>query len=159
MLIEDELGNQLLELLRADEEALSTVAPLTHSLVVVRHGSQGSLLVFDRYKQYWELAGGMIEPGETARACAIRELQEESGLVCSLDSLRFVGVMKFRLAPNWKYSDVRLEYGGLYALEIDQIPAFAPNDEISAVCWWDGLDEIGQISIIDRKLNELAWEL
>jgi len=48
MLIQDKLGIELLELLRLDEADLSTVAPLTHALVVVRHGHR-DLVVFNRY--------------------------------------------------------------------------------------------------------------
>ncbi len=29
---------------------------------------------------YWEMPGGRIEPGETPKQCAIRELQEEFGV-------------------------------------------------------------------------------
>ena len=100
MIIEDKKGNQLLALQRSGEDSLAAAEPLTHAFVVVRNRDGKHLLVFDRYKRHWELAGGAIEPPETARECARRELEEESGILCAAESLRFVGVMMFLLAPS-----------------------------------------------------------
>ena len=52
MLIEDQKGNQLLELIALTEAQLSKVAPLTHALVVVRRNGHQNLLVFNRQRQY-----------------------------------------------------------------------------------------------------------
>jgi 8-oxo-dGTP diphosphatase len=155
MLIEDAQGNQLLALQRLDEAELCSLVPLTHALVVARHRGR-QLLVFNRRRQYWERAGGMIDPGETARACAARELAEESGVVCANDALRWVGAMKFLLQPTLFQPSVRIEYGALYAAEVDNPAAFLPNEEISRVCWWDGVESIGEIARIDQKLLEFA---
>lgn len=155
MLVKDKQGNELLELLELDEGALSSVSPLTHALVVARRGGS-RLLVFNRYRQYWELAGGVIDPGETPRACAARELLEESGISCAAHELRFVGAMKFRLQPSYANPSVRIEYGALYAIEIPGASQFSPNEEIEAVCFWNGADDIGAIAEIDRWLSGLA---
>jgi 8-oxo-dGTP diphosphatase len=155
MLLEDKQGNQLLELIALDEAALSTLSPFTHALVVARTESS-TLLVFNRYRQHWELAGGVIDPGETPRACAARELREESGLSCAAEALRFVGAMKFLLQPSYANPTVRIEYGALYAVEISNDATFVPNEEIAAVCWWNGTDEIGEIAAIDEKLSQLC---
>jgi len=156
MLIEDKQGNQLLELMALGEDELSGVMPLTHALVVARRGGD-NLLVFNRYRQYWELAGGLIDAGEEPRACAVRELREESGLVCDPSALQFVGAMKFLLQPSRFNSAIHLEYGALYLAEVpEQLARFVPNEEISKVCWWDGSQPIGEISVIDRHLVELA---
>jgi len=155
MLVKDKRGNELLELIRFDEAELASVSPLTHALVVARR--EGSrLFVFNRYRQCWELAGGVIDPGETARQCAARELLEESGIQCDADELRFVGAMKFLLQPSYDSPSVRVEYGALYAVAIVSGAAFVPNEEIAAVSWWNGVDEIGEIAEIDAKLSELG---
>lgn len=39
------------------------------------------------FEGHWSLPGGSVEPGETARHAAIRELAEETGLVCALETL------------------------------------------------------------------------
>lgn len=155
MLIEDQKGNQLLELNAPSEAELSKVTPLTHALVVARGDGGKTLLVFNRRRQYWELAGGMIDPGETPRECAARELREESGLVCEPASLRFVGVAKFLLQPSRFHREIHVEYGALYTTDIHQRLAFVANDEIAKACWWDGCEAIGAISVIDQKLIEL----
>lgn len=156
MLIEDQKGNQLLELIALTEPQLSEVAPLTHALVVARRRPNLNLLVFNRYRQYWELAGGLIDPGETPRECAARELQEESGLACEPTSLRLVGAAKFLLQPSRFHPEAHVEYGAVYAADIDQPLTFIPNEEIAKVCWWNGNEPIGAISVIDQKLIELV---
>ena len=44
----------------------------------------------------WNGFGGKIEPGETFRQCAIRELQEETGLQAKGEELDLVGLLDFR---------------------------------------------------------------
>jgi 8-oxo-dGTP diphosphatase len=78
MLIEDQKGNQLLELIPLNEADLFGVAPLTHALVVARRDGNKNLLVFNRYRQYWELAGGLIDAGEVI-AAALRETTPIAG--------------------------------------------------------------------------------
>lgn len=155
MLIADQRGNRLLDLMNCDEEDLSRVTPLTHALVVARRGN-AHLLVFNRHRQHWELAGGLIDEAETPRSCAVRELREESGLICDPTDLRFVGAMKFLLQPSRRHADVRIEYGALYVTETMQAAPFVATAEISNVCWWDGNEAIGEISAIDRKLIDLV---
>ncbi len=50
-----------------------------------------SVLIVERGKGAlpgtWSLPGGHIEPGETARAAAVREVAEETGLAITLDGL------------------------------------------------------------------------
>jgi len=155
MLIEDKQGNQLLALIRMQEAQLGELVPLTHALVVARREGR-SLLVFNRRRRYWELAGGMIDPGETARECARRELEEESGIVCAAGALRFVGAMKLLLQPTEYQPEVRVEHGALYAVEIQQVAPFVENEEIARACWWDGVEAIGEIAVIDAQLTQLV---
>ncbi|MCQ6562991.1 NUDIX domain-containing protein [Paenibacillus mendelii] len=50
--------------------------PITHALVVARN-ADGFLLLFNNWKQHWELPGGILEPGESLQQCAMREMLEE----------------------------------------------------------------------------------
>ncbi len=88
-----------------------------------------------------------MEPGETPRACAIRELQEETNQTST--ELRFEGLLRFRLQPS-----NRIEYGALYSCKIDQLEAFQANDEIEDIVVWDPRSDIGYIEEISRALIE-----
>ena len=128
-------------------------SPLTASLIVVRrHGHV--LLVFDRWKQVWELPGGGREPGESVRATAIRELAEETGL--HTDKLIFAGISSYVLQP-----DARLERLAVFHTEIDHdpVPDFVDDTEVAAVCWWDQQSALdGDICPLDAKIIELVLE-
>ena len=76
MLLEDYKGNQLIDLVRLDED--STLSRIAFALAAVFHNDQ-PLLVFNNWRQYWEIPGGGIDLGETALEAAHRELFEESG--------------------------------------------------------------------------------
>ena len=157
MLAEDGRGNQLLEFERHTEATLVSVAQLTHAVVVARRDA-AHLLVFSRKRQWWELPGGAIERGETARQCAVRELQEESGVACGVESPRFVGTLKILVRARRSRPEPRVEHGALFTLVYEGPlgEPFAANEEIAKVCWWNGVDDIGPIGAIDQALMALA---
>jgi len=116
-----------------DESLLSRLdpaVPLPLALVVARREGR-TLLVLNRWRQEWELPGGMIDPGETPRTAAGRELVEETGQL--LPALTFAAVALFELAP-----DRRREHAAVYTAAAAASMAFEPDDEIEALCWWDG---------------------
>jgi 8-oxo-dGTP pyrophosphatase MutT (NUDIX family) len=108
-------------------------------------------MVFDRYRQSWELPGGLIEEGESPRQAAVRELLEESGQVPGAP-LRFVGYASFTLAP-----DRRTEYAALFAGHCVGLRDFQANEEIAAIRWWDLLEGLpGRVQPLDTYLAELT---
>jgi 8-oxo-dGTP diphosphatase len=153
MLIHDAHGRQLLEVIPLDEGELLQLEPLTHAVVVARRGGK-IVLVFNRFKAHWELPGGTIDSGETPRNCAVRELREESGLRCEAGALRFAGAIKMLLRPGRSHADIRVEYGGLFVVEIERIDPFEANEEISAIQWWDGTEVLDNLSAIDKALAQ-----
>ena len=70
-------------------DAVSVETPLVYAAggVVWRLGSSGDvevLLVHRPKYEDWSLPKGKRDPGETDEQCALREVEEETGLVCTL---------------------------------------------------------------------------
>jgi 8-oxo-dGTP diphosphatase len=128
--------------------SLDPAVPLTASLVVLWCGRE-CLMVFNRFRRAWELPGGMIDPGESAREAAVRELAEESGQ--RADSLDFAGVAKIQVAP-----DNRLEYLATYRGQIALPQPFTPNAEMSAATWWNPTEPLPDLFPIDAVLATLC---
>jgi 8-oxo-dGTP pyrophosphatase MutT (NUDIX family) len=102
-------------------------ARVTMAIVVLRHEGR-LLLVHDSGRATWELPGGGIEPGESPREAAVRELREESGQVA--DSLTFTGYALIA------YPGHRAMYGAVYTGTTATPRVFTPNEEIAAIHWW-----------------------
>jgi 8-oxo-dGTP pyrophosphatase MutT (NUDIX family) len=74
----------------------------------------------------WSLPKGKLDPGETARDAARREVEEETGLRCDvgpeLATIRY---------DDLKGRAKRVRYWVMQPVA----GAFAPNDEVDEVCW------------------------
>src|SRR4029079_8607978 len=73
------------------EQDIGALPELRYAVMMART-RKGMLLVLSRHRQVWELPGGLIDPGETPRQAAIRELAEESG--CEAREVRWLGVLE-----------------------------------------------------------------
>ncbi|MGW4545092.1 NUDIX hydrolase [Streptomyces violaceorubidus] len=146
----DGRGNALIAFTWEDEATPPGDAPLPAALVALWCAGR-VLMVFDRYRQSWELPGGRIEQGESPRQAALRELMEESGQ--EPDGLfRFVGYAKFVLAP-----DQRVEYLAVFAGHCAGARDFQANEETAAVHWWDPHEAPpGHVQYLDAYLAELT---
>jgi 8-oxo-dGTP pyrophosphatase MutT (NUDIX family) len=128
-------------------------APVGYALVVLWHGER-VLMVYVRERACWELPGGGIEPGETPREAAVRELWEETGQQLDPEELRFVGHARTALGPQQ-----RVLYGGVFTARTERPRAFAPNSEISAVHWraaGEPLPGGGAVQTVDEYIVELC---
>jgi len=151
----DAKGNIFLEFIVIEENRLDVAAldaPLTHALIVVKC-QEKYLFLHNKWRNSWELPGGVIEEGETARQCVIRELFEETNQKVDEDEVTFKGLMKFRLQPSF-HGPERTEYGALFSSELIQLDDFIENDEARSIILWNGVSDIGHVAEIDKKLIE-----
>jgi len=105
-------------------EPQSASLPAPTFAVTIARSPQGLVLVFNRYRKVWELPGGLIDPGESARDAAVRELAEEAG--CAARNTTWLGLVEV--------ADPRPHFGAVFACEVDAPPANFSNEEIGAVC-------------------------
>ncbi|MEO0495072.1 MAG: NUDIX hydrolase [Actinomycetota bacterium] len=76
----------------------------------------------------WTLPKGKLDDGETLRACALREVKEETGFRCATgDRLSLVAYTDARDRAKAVVYWTMTVLGG----------AFAPNSEVDAVGWFD----------------------
>jgi 8-oxo-dGTP pyrophosphatase MutT (NUDIX family) len=141
------LGMKLLAFERVPEETRFADAPVGYGLVALWHAGR-LLLVHVRHRGCWELPGGGIDPGESPREAATRELWEEAGQRVAPADLRFAGFALTALP------DRRTLYGAVYAAEAEDVLPFTPNDEVDAMHWWDLREELpgGRLQTVDAYL-------
>ncbi len=105
---------------------------LTADCVVTN--SRGEILLVRRggepFKGCWALPGGFMEMDETLEHCAVRELEEETGLKVSEQEIRLIGV----------YSALGRDPRGrtvttAYAAHVENDEAVA-GDDAAEVRWW-----------------------
>jgi len=94
--------------------------------VVVRDGLF-ALIHRPKYDD-WSLPKGKLEPGESSEAAAVREVQEETGLVCALGD---------ELGPPREYVDRkgRRKTVRYWRMEVVEDPGFSVNDEVDELRW------------------------
>ena len=87
--------------------------------VTLARAPEGITLVYSRYRKVWELPGGLIDPGETARACAAREFREETGGAAG--DLQWLGLVEV--------FDGQTHFGGVYSAVAESLPRDFQNEE------------------------------
>jgi 8-oxo-dGTP pyrophosphatase MutT (NUDIX family) len=106
---------------------------------VVRRGERGLDVLLVHRPRYddWTLPKGKAEPGESDEDCARREVEEETGLRCTLG----------RELTTVRYTDRfgRPKYARYWEMEpIDG--AFAPGDEVDEIRWVPLTDAASMLS-------------
>jgi 8-oxo-dGTP pyrophosphatase MutT (NUDIX family) len=94
--------------------------------VMIAHARDGVLLVHSRLRRVWELPGGALDPGETARQAAVRELLEESG--CAARNTHWLGILEV--------DDGRALFGGCLRCDVDAVPEDFSNEETVSLGYW-----------------------
>ncbi|MFE2326111.1 NUDIX domain-containing protein [Streptomyces sp. NPDC059385] len=114
--------SESLEAIRYTADVVATT-PDGHVLLIERG--------WDPFKGQWALPGGHVDPGETARAAAARELAEEAGVHAAPEELHQLGVWdEPNRDPRGRYVTVA------YHLEVlPGLPIEAGDDATNAQ-WW-----------------------
>ncbi len=154
----DQDGNLLISIDDIDEEELSKDPLLTHCLAVVKAGND-YLLNRNKWRNRYEIFGGCIEKGESARKCIVRECFEELGFISS--DITYLGAMKFLLKPDYFSKNERIELGGLYGITLpgtgrldDLYNSVADKEEITGLALYSQIKDKEPIALIDEKLLE-----
>jgi 8-oxo-dGTP diphosphatase len=93
--------------------------------VVLRDG-RIALVHRPRYDD-WSLPKGKLDPGESWEECAVREVQEETGLRCTLG----------RELSSTSYTDRkgRAKVVRYWVMDIAEDDGFTPDDEVDELRW------------------------
>lgn len=115
------------------------------------------LLVRVRERDCWELPGGKVDPGETPREAAVREVHEESGQRVGADALRFAGYATTAIGARQ-----RVLRGAVFTAEVDRAELFEPNEEIAGICWVSAGEEppsTARVQTVDTYLAALTRDV
>jgi 8-oxo-dGTP diphosphatase len=105
------------------------------------------LVVHRRRQQDWSLPKGRLRPRESALACAIREVHEETGLRCTVDAE----------LPELRYRDERGRARRVrYWAMRERDGEFRPNNEVDEVRWLR-TDTLDELLTADRDLLVVSW--
>jgi 8-oxo-dGTP pyrophosphatase MutT (NUDIX family) len=126
---------------------------------LVRNGEGELLLIFRRGK--WDLPKGKLDEGETIEACALREVEEETG-VKHLALGELISVTWHEYFDKWVGEDV-IKETHWFKMDVAGVPTLVPQTEedITAIEWTKKADlpkrmEQSYITIID-VLEESGW--
>lgn len=112
--------------------------------VIVAHTPDGEVLVYNRYRQVWELPGGLIDADESPRDTARRELAEEAG--CASGEIDWLGIVEV--------DDGRRHMGAVFACEVADVPEVMDTDEIGGIAFWRRGDHPEPLGHSDLALLE-----
>jgi 8-oxo-dGTP diphosphatase len=113
---------------------------------VVVDGAGRILLVHRPRYDDWTFPKGKLDPGETLEQCALREVAEETGFVCSLGAE--IAVTRY---VDHKGRDKLVRYWLMTVVD----GAFEPNDEVEEIRWVTP-DEAAELLSYPRDLLVLA---
>jgi 8-oxo-dGTP diphosphatase len=104
----------------------SNTLPAPRFAVMLARCDDGVVLVLSCYRKVWELPGGLIDPGESPRQAAERELVEEAG--CEARNTSWLGLVEV--------NDGATHFGAVYQCEVAEVPPQFENEETAAIGRW-----------------------
>lgn len=121
--------------------------PLTCLCLIRRQSDAGPQLLLGLKKTgfgagKWVGLGGHVEPGEKPEAAAVREANEESGLLVPADSLQQMASIEFRFPsrPSWDQDTevfVTSAYEGEPTDSDEVAPRWFPESALPLTLMWD----------------------
>lgn len=158
MIVVDDKGNELLDIVNSDEENIDEqYSPINHCLAVVKVGND-YLMGWNKWRQDWEIFGGCREDNETIRECIVRECKEELGLI-NID-FEYMGLMYYKMAPGHFNPEWHHEYGGLYSVTLPAeylaiIEKYRTDkEEVEKLAFYSDIKGKEKVAPIDEKLLE-----
>jgi len=134
-------------------DRLNTLGHITASGLVI--DNKKVLLIFHPFIKRWFQPGGHIDDGESPADAAIREVYEETGLVCVLDSEdpEPIDIDVHEIPQNpMKGEDAHLHIDLLYCLRVSRQEKSAED----IACAWIPFDQI-ESNRIKRALAKLNY--
>jgi 8-oxo-dGTP diphosphatase len=133
-----------------------TSETIRYTADVVALTCDGHILLIQRdwppYQGAWALPGGHVDPGETSRAAAARELAEETGVHVDAADLRQIGV----------FDDPGRDPRGrcvtdAYLAAVPRDTQIAAGDDARAARWWP-LTGLPQLAFDHADILRLALD-
>jgi ADP-ribose pyrophosphatase YjhB (NUDIX family) len=144
----DARGGSLVSLVRLDGVSVEDAdesSPFACALVVVEWG-QRVLFGFNISRQQWELPGGTVEEGESARDAALRELAEETSI--QADRVSLVARAEFMFD-----GEATRYLAAVFAVVLGSDPELVESDELHNFIWWDPMGELfNELSPLDAEV-------
>ncbi|MFD7321400.1 NUDIX domain-containing protein [Streptomyces sp. NPDC059875] len=131
-----------------------TIETIRYTADVVVTTTDGYVLLIERgwdpFKGQWALPGGHVDPGETSRAAAARELAEEAGVHAAPEELTHVGVFdEPNRDPRGRYVTVA------YHLTVIPGTIVEAGDDATRAEWWP-LNDLPQLAFDHALIIEAA---
>ena len=149
MLAKNKSGWTLQEHLDIKEEEIGNYENVTGAFAIVTVDGQ-YLIGYNKWRQQWEFCGGGIEPGETAREAAVRELFEETHQKAT--ELTFRGIFRMQRQSG------ELCYQVVFTGVVETLEPFVATDEdeMSDIMLWDLKQNIGYVDECDLKIVKMV---